>query len=169
MDILNNIPSWYEFITGDFFKYIMFPFGSAGLGIFIKIVTRNDAYNAFEKEDLAVGLDLMLSGILMYILLATDFALKLKNAQAALSIIQQNSASLQSEIITAQSLVLSFTEKLSKSGWIIFAMLIALWSVSTIVRKWGWEQQNKLNPITGITIPLSSGVLFLIVVMSIAS
>ena len=49
-----------DFLTSTVFRYLIFPIGSAILGIAVKYVTRNDRYKSFQKEDLAVGLELML-------------------------------------------------------------------------------------------------------------
>lgn len=154
-----------EFLVSDLFKYVLFPLGGAGLGILVKIVTRNDRYTTFQKEDLAVGLELMLSGSLMFVLLTTDAAVKLGGFQeqmtSALAASPQNAQLIDSLRHNIEIL----TNKLAVAGWTILAMFVALWSVSTIVRKWGWEDENKLKPIVGVAIPLFVGVLFLVLVM----
>lgn len=157
-----------DFLVSDLFKYVLFPLCGATFGILLKIVTRNDRYTAFKKEDLAVGLELMLSGSLMFVLLTTDAAIKLCGFQeqlnAALSTKPQNKQLIDAIYQHIEVL----TNKLSVAGWTILAMFVALWSVSTIVRKWGWEDENKLRPVIGIAIPLFVGVLFLVLVMGSA-
>src|SRR6266851_4161879 len=48
-----------QFLGSNLFRFLFFPLGSAAFGIYVKVVTRNDRYRAFTKEDMAVGLDLM--------------------------------------------------------------------------------------------------------------
>jgi hypothetical protein len=71
-----------NFLASPFFRYALFPIGSAVLGIAVKCVTRNDRYISFRKEDLAVGLELMLTAGLMFVVLTTDRALALLETEA---------------------------------------------------------------------------------------
>src|ERR1041384_3615473 len=66
-----------EFLVSPYFRFGIFPVGSAILGIAIKYVTRNDQYSSFAKEDLAIGLELMRTACLMFVVLTTDKALEL--------------------------------------------------------------------------------------------
>jgi hypothetical protein len=77
-------PKMEEFLAGSFFRYAVFPLGGAGLGIALKYVTRNDHYPSFRKEDMAVGLDLMLTAALTFLVLTSDRAFKLVNLNKAL-------------------------------------------------------------------------------------
>lgn len=156
------------FLVSDLFKYFLFPLGGAVLGILVKIVTRNDRYNAFQKEDLAVGLELMLSGSLMFVVLTTDTAIKLSGFQEQLRAALSAASKNPQLIASIQQHVDILTNKLATAGWAVLAMFVALWSVSTIVRKWGWQEENKLKPFIGIAIPLFVGILFLALVMGSA-
>jgi hypothetical protein len=49
------------------------------------LVTRNDTYARFSKEDLAVGLDLFKTSCLMFVVLLTDKAIALRGHNAFLA------------------------------------------------------------------------------------
>jgi hypothetical protein len=50
-----------EVLTSTWFRYVAFPLGSAALGVAVKYVTRNDQYAKFQKEDMFIGLELILT------------------------------------------------------------------------------------------------------------
>jgi hypothetical protein len=158
-----------EFLSSSIFKYFIFPIGSALLGIAIKYVARNDQYAKFKKEDLAVGLELIRTACLMYVVLTTDRAISLLgvNEELAEVLANPNLDATRASLLQAQAQEL--TSKISSAGWSIALMFLALWAVSTIVRKWGWKSETEMKPIPGIAIPFSLGILSLIVVMLGAS
>lgn len=155
-----------QFLASPFFRYALFPFGSAVLGIAVKCVTRNDRYTAFRKEDMAVGLELMLTACLMFVVLTTDRALALidGNRQLANALGQTPIDPLKAAELQGRVQLLS--GQLTLAGWVIALMFLALWSVSTIVRKWGWKSEIEMNPLPGIAIPLAFGILTLVAVMA---
>jgi uncharacterized membrane protein YgcG len=101
-------------------------------------------YSGFRKEDLAVGLDLAVTALLIFIA---------SSAQIARSI---ESTPNTSEII----------EKVATVPWIITAFLVGIWGVSTIVRKVGWENEDRLNIFWGIVVPDLFGIFTLIFVVN---
>jgi hypothetical protein len=155
-----------EFLNSSIFRYLIFPIASATLGVAIKFATRNDQYSVFKKEDLAVGLDLVLTACLMYVVLTTDRAVLLvKTNQTLVNVLTQNpidSTTASRLQVEAQSL----SSELASAGWFIALMFLGLWSISTFVRKWGWKSETEMTPIIGIALPLAFGVLSLIVVMA---
>lgn len=155
-----------NFLTSPLFQYAVFPVGSAALGVAVKCVTRNDRYTTFRKEDLAVGLELMLTACLMFVLLTTNRALALVEANKELStclkalpIDSERAAWLQGK---AQLL----SSQLAAAGWLIALMFLGLWSISTLVRKWGWRSESEMTTGVGIAIPLAFGILSLVAIMA---
>jgi len=148
-----------EFLTGSTFRYLLFPLASAGLGVYVKYVTRNDQFAKFRKEDLAVGLDLLRIASLIYLLLTSDRAIAL----ARLSAMPLQTMGADADALRIQAAELS--DSISMAGWGVALFIIALWSVSTIVRKFGWESESELKPVMGIAVPLVFGVTSLILVM----
>lgn len=104
---------------------------AVGLSIFLKFVTRNDIHTAFRKEDLAVGLELAVTALLLFVTASSTVARDL--------IAEPSNAAL---LAKAQSV-----------PWIIAASLIGIWGMSTLVRKFGWEGDGQLKPFWGIIAP----------------
>lgn len=155
-----------DFLASPFFRYAIFPLGSAALGVAVKCVTRNDRYTAFRKEDIAVGLELMLSSCLMFVVLTTDRALALLEANRQLANILKAASIDSAKAAAAQASVQLLSGRLAFAGWIIAVMFLALWSVSTLVRKWGWQSETEMKPVVGIALPLGFGILALVAVMA---
>jgi len=155
-----------DVLASTYFRYLFFPIGSVLLGIFVKVFTRNDKYSTFKKEDLAVGLQLMTTGCLMYVLLTTDRALQLTKLNNQLNEAINNPSPLnQSAVVNLQANIALLSSEMAKSAGLITIMFIGLWAVSSIVRKWGWKSETENHPLFGIALPLVFGVLFLVVVM----
>jgi hypothetical protein len=158
-----------DFLSSTFFRYALFPFASVALGAWVKFVSRNDQYLRFKKEDIAVGLDLLRTACLMFVLLTTDHALALSSTNTAL----KNAVSMnpvdQVAAARLQGDVLRLSRKMTTSGWMILIMVLGLWGVSTMVRGWGWASETELKPLIGVGIPLGVGVLSLLVVMAMAT
>ena len=64
---------------------MVFPIGSIILGIAVKYVTRNDQYAKFSKEDMAVGLDLVRTALMTYLVIISDRALTIGSANRMLA------------------------------------------------------------------------------------
>lgn len=157
-----------DFLTSPFFRFFIFPIGSAVLGVAVKYVTRNDQYATFKKEDLAVGLDLIRVALLMYIVLTTDWALALLSTNEELAQLAGNPVNTaQRELLQDQAQQLTY--QVASAGWVIALMFLGLWGVSTLVRKWGWQSDTELRPVIGIGIPLVLGISALIMVMAEAA
>ena len=85
---------------------------SVVFGVFVKIATRHDSHQAFSKNDLAIGLDLLTSSV----------------------------------IIVA-------TRAGSHSPFVLFAMVVILWFISTVIRKIGWISEGQLDFRWGVVMP----------------
>jgi len=152
-------------LTSAAFRYLVFPIGSAALGIYIKYVSRNDRYDTFKKEDIAVGLDLLRTALLMFVVVTTNRALALSEVNKTLSEAIA-SPPVNAEVAThLQAQAEALSGHLFVAGWIIALSIIALWGVSTVVRKWGWLNETEMDIAIGITIPLIAGVIALSLVM----
>lgn len=114
------------------------------LSIFVKYVTRNDRHSGFRKEDAAVGLDLAVTALLIFITGSAQLASNLPATNPPPQIV----------------------DKLSTVPWILMSFLIGIWGISTIVRKLGWEDDDKLKIFWGIILPNIFGVFTLLFVVN---
>lgn len=130
-----------KFLENPYFLQFGVPLITVGLSIFIKYVTRNDKYTGFKKEDLAVGLDLAVTALLIFITASTQLA----------------KASSQSPKIV---------EQLASVPWVLMAFLVGIWGISTVVRKLGWESDEKLKWGWGIIFPGAFGLFTLLFVVN---
>ena len=158
-----------EFLTNPIFKFGILPIGSAILGVGVKYISRNDQYAKFRKEDIAVGLDLALTACLMFVVLTTDRAVKLLRINEALSDVLSKQPFDTTMAAKVQTEAQMLSGQIASSGWLIAMMFLGLGAISTIVRKWGWHSDTEMNPVIGIAIPLTFGMLAIIMVMVGAS
>jgi hypothetical protein len=133
-----------KFLASPYFKYFFVPLITSFLCIFVKWVSRNDRFISFRKEDLAVGLELTVASIIIFITDSVNLADTLVN--------KHGDQILQEKYVTIP--------------WIILAFIVGLWGISTIVRKWGWKNENDLNIFCGIIAPNMFGIISLIFVVS---
>lgn len=124
------------------------PARAASLGVFVKIVSRNDAHAGFAKEDVAVGLDLTLTAMVTLLI----YSVKLARMVAAPSIRDGGTSEIQRRMV--------------KYPWLVAFLVFGLWEVSTVVRKLGWEARDKLRWGWGIIFPLLYGLVTLVAVVS---
>ena len=119
------------------------PLITVGVSIFVKYVTRNDKHSGFKKEDAAVGLDLAITALLILITNSSQIAINLPtNPPDQLAL------------------------KLSEVPWIIILIVFLIWAISTIVRKFGWEDDNKLRMLRGVILPNIVGIFILLLVVN---
>jgi hypothetical protein len=121
---------------------------SSAIGVFVKYVSRNDQNGSFKKEDLAIGLDLCITSLIMLITASVNNYNKLNS----------NSLDAHTKKLLEESNHLS--------PWLILLSLIFLWGTSTIIRKRGWDNSNDLNKIWGIIFPNLIGIISLIAVFT---
>lgn len=133
-----------NFLANEFFLQFGVPLIAVGLTIFVKFVTRNDAHTPFRKEDLAIGLDLSVTALLLFVTASSTIAKEL--------IVNPTDPELLNK---AQSV-----------PWIIAAYLVGIWGVSTIIRKFGWEDDDKLKLFWGILAPGLFGITMLFLTVS---
>ena len=155
-----------EFLSSDAFRYAVFPLVGAFLGIGIKHVSRNDRYAKFRKEDLAVGIELLLTACLTYVAITSDRAVALLEANKALALVVGQASVDRSRAAELQKSIQDLSAHMAMSGWVIALIFLGLWSVSSVVRLWGWKNETELHSATGVALPLALGVLGLIAVMA---
>jgi hypothetical protein len=133
-------------LTSEWFLILGVTLASTMLGIFIKFASRNDRHQGFKHEDLAVGLDLLVTALILLITDTVDDFLKFKNSP-----IQES----EKEILG---------QSISEAPWIILTFVFGTWAVSTVVRKVGWETGDQLRPGWGILFPNVIGITGLVLV-----
>lgn len=136
-----------DFLTNNYFIYFIVPLLTTGLSIFVKIVSRNDKYISFKKEDLAIGLETAVTALIILITDTVNDLLKLK----------QTTENGENLVIPENILVIP---------WLLLLIIVLLWGISTIIRKLGWEDENDMNKFWGIFLPdiLGLGLLIFVVV-----
>lgn len=136
-------------ITSDWFQIIGVTVISTGLGIFVKYVSRNDAHNKnFKKEDLAIGMEMMITALILLITNSVNEFNKLSNPKIDEAIKQ---------IIRDSELLVP---------WIILIFIVGLWGTSTVIRKIGWENEDELKIWWGVVFPNIIGIASLIYVFT---
>jgi hypothetical protein len=158
-----------DFLATTLFRFGIFPFGSTVLGVAVKWATRNDQYSSFAKEDFAVGLDLIRTAALMFVVLTSDRAISLQIASTRLARVSAKVPIDTAALADAQKQVAMLAAHSAAAGWYIAFFVLALWGVSTLVRKLGWKSASELRVIPGIAVPLGVGVLALVIVMADAN
>lgn len=136
-----------NFLAQPYFIEFCVPLIAVGLSIFLKFVTRNDKYKGFRKEDVAVGLDLAVSSLLVFITSTAQLAVKMnKNPTATPNTVD--------------------AATLAGAPWMIALFFVGVWAMSTIVRKLGWEDDEKLHLWWGIVVPNLFGITVLLIVVN---
>lgn len=158
-----------DFLGSGVFRFFAFPVGSAAAGILLRCVTRNDSYAFFKKEDIAVGPHIMLTAALMFVLQSSDRARALIQMNQAIADALAVEPSDNAKIASLQASAQTMSQQLLTATWMILALIVGLWAISTIVKRWGWQSEAELKPVVGITIPLLFGVVSLFCVMLVAS
>ena len=127
------------------------PLFAVFLTIFLKIVSRNDKFQSFKRDDLAIGPDLSVTALLLFI---TDSAAKARSLAA----------------LTAESSASGITQhpgaaRLEETPWFLLFFVILIWGLSTIVRKKGWDANGEIITSWGIVVPGAFGLGALITVV----
>jgi hypothetical protein len=146
------------FVTNTFLYFIL-PLMTVLLNIFLKVVSRNDRNRIFKKEDIAVGLEISTSSLIIFLTYCGTIATGI-------------TPNLPTELSD------SIKEKLISAPWIILSLILGLWGISTIVRLFGWKYRDtnnedsnysinpELNWPIGIIVPFIYGILSLYFVLN---
>ena len=133
-----------NFLGNKLFLQFCVPLITVALSIFLKYVTRNDKHKAFRKEDLAIGLDLSVTALIIFVT---------ASSQVVARVLQNPADKL-------------LAEKSMAIPWVLSAYLVGIWGLSTLVRKLGWESDDRLKTFWGIVVPDTFGLLALLVVVN---
>ncbi|MCH7940215.1 MAG: hypothetical protein IID13_10810, partial [Candidatus Marinimicrobia bacterium] len=101
-----------KFLGDDYFLQFGVPLLTVALSIFVKYVSRNDRHSGFRKEDLAVGLDMSVTALLIFITGSAYIASSLPINNPPDEIVDQ----------------------LASVPWVLMGFLIGMWGISTVVR-----------------------------------
>lgn len=133
-----------KILTSVFFTYFIVTLITTVFSVFVKSVSRNDSHRSLKNEDFAIGLELSVTALILFIADSVAYTQKILLTESALS---------------------AEYNKIVVIPWIIFSFIFGIWIISTIIRKKGWESENKLKIIPGIIIPNLFGFLSLIFVV----
>ncbi len=129
-----------DILKDEMFLQIGVPLITVALSIFVKYVSRNDRHSGFRKEDLAVGLDMAVTALLIFITGSAQIA----------------------STLPAQNPPKELVDQLASVPWVLMGFLIGMWGISTLVRKLGWADDDKLKVFWGIVVPGMFGLLTLL-------
>ena len=135
-----------KFLAQPFFLQFIVPLITVAFSIFLKIVSRNDKFVRFKKEDLAVGLEIAVTALILFI---------------------TESASLAHQLVSSATQNLpQVSDKLTTVPWIILAFVLGIWGVSSLVRWLGWKGDDDLKIGWGIVAPNMFGLISLVFVVN---
>ena len=134
-----------NFLSESGFLHFVVPLITVFLSVSLKIISRNDKFMEFRKEDLAIGLDVAATALIL---------LTVESANVARQLVSQPPPAIS---------VLS--GKLIEAPWIMLVFVIIIVSVSTVVRLKGWKDRKTMNWIPGIIVPNVFGIGLLLFVV----
>ncbi len=137
-----------ELLVNPYFSDFAIPLVSVFLTMGIKIVSRKDSHMKPQREDFAIGFDLLVTSLILIAVFAS---------RAAYLVTKQLGPNLE-----------SIKQKLELFPWIILLFVLGLWSLSTLVRIKGWENSSDsstpiLNKTWGVGLPTIIGIIALLV------
>lgn len=139
-----------EIFTSKWFQIIGVTIITSILGIFVKYVSRNDSHSSgFIKEDVAIGLELIITA---FILLITDSV---------------NSYNKLNDSKIPEEVKIILQNNLQLVPWLLLVFFVGLWGTSTVIRKLGWENANSLKVGWGIVFPNLIGLASIVYVFTI--
>lgn len=128
------------------FLHFFVPLITVVFTVFIKVVSRSDRLKRFKKEDLAIGLDIAVIALIIFI---------------------TESANLAQELTSPSSQTLTQTiNKLTVVPWVFFGFFLGIWGVSSLIRYFGWREDGDLKIGWGIIAPDIFGIFLLIFVVN---
>ncbi|MHB8778759.1 MAG: hypothetical protein ACYC6R_13540 [Anaerolineales bacterium] len=134
------------FLANPLFLQFVVPLITVAFTIFLKVVSRNDNFKRFKKDDLAVGLEIAVTALILLITESANLAQELT-------------------VQTGQAIP-KIVDKLTVAPWIILAFVLGIWGVSSTVRWVGWKGDDDLNIGWGIVVPDLFGLLLLFFVVN---
>lgn len=148
-----------KFFISKAFLYFFLPLFTVALNVFIKIVSRNEKCPIFQKDDIAVGLEVATSALIILLTYCVTIA-----SQITLHL--------------PPGLLSELQEKMVAAPYRIIFLILGLWGTSTIVRFFGWKIKKvsssifddyieiELKWFIGIILPFIYGILSLFFVIN---
>lgn len=134
-----------EILSNVYFKNLGIPLLSVVLTMSLKVVSRKDNALKFNKNDIAVGINLIMASIIMLINYSVRVAEKVKDLNG-------------DEVIKNSNVLLSM---------IVLVLLYALsaFSLTVYIRRYGWkkDKDNELKLFQGVIVPLFVGGIMLVI------
>ena len=133
-------------LSNSYVKFFAIPLFTTLLAVFVKMVSRNDKHKFIKKEDFAIGLEIAVTALLLLLSDTLNYASRLR---------------VEKDMIRIQD-----SDKLISVCWLILAIVVGLWAVSTLIRKKGWITEDEMHWEYGIVIPNVFGLTILIIVVN---
>jgi membrane protease YdiL (CAAX protease family) len=134
-----------EILSNVYFKNLGIPLLSVILTTSFKVVSRKDNALKVNKNDIAVGINLIIASIIMIINYSVRVAEKVKGLNSA-------------EVLKNSNVLLSM---------IVLVLLYALiaFALTTYIRIYGWEEEkeSELKSFQGVFVPLFVGGIMLVI------
>ncbi len=111
-------------LANTYFKFLVIPFVTTFLVIFVRSASRSDNQRFFMKEDFAFGLEMSVTAILLLL---------------------SNCVNIACKGVSDPDLISSATERLLSLSITASILIFGLWAMSTIVRRIGWEKEISMN------------------------
>ena len=137
-----------EILSDYYVKNLGIPIFSVVMTTAVKVVSRKDHSLKVTRNDLAVGINLIVTGLIMLLNYAVKLADNAKNITADL--LADNTAKLLNMVV------------------LVLLYCIAAFIISVLIRLYGWQKDNEkeLNTFMGIIVPLIAGGFLLVVAVN---
>ena len=134
-----------EILSDYYVKNLGIPIFSVVMTTAVKVVSRKDHSLKVTRNDLAVGINLIVTGLIMLLNYAVKLADNAKNLSAVL--LADNTAKLLNMVV------------------LVLLYCIAAFLISVLIRLFGWQKDNEkeLSTFMGIIVPLIAGGFLLVV------
>jgi hypothetical protein len=134
-----------EILSDYYVKNLGIPIFSVVMTTAVKVVSRKDHSLKVTRNDLAVGINLIVTGLIMLLNYAVKLADNAKNLSADL--LADNTAKLLNMVV------------------LVLLYCIAAFLISVLIRLFGWQKDNEkeLSTFMGIIVPLIAGGFLLVV------
>ncbi|HXS35134.1 MAG TPA: hypothetical protein VN721_00425 [Flavipsychrobacter sp.] len=137
-----------ETLAHPYFREFIVPLITIFFTIAVKVVSRKDSFIGITRDDFAIGFDLIVTSIILLVTYYSGLATQIHNNIA-------NNPEL-------------CRQKLEMFPWVLLFSICGLWSLSTIVRIYGWQngQSKKLRIWPGVILPTFTGIIYLLIVIN---
>ncbi len=144
-----------SFLRSEAFRLLV-PLISAALGVWIKSDMRHPEKQMFKKEDFAIGVQLIQTACLSFLMLMTQKAIQLHTLITATT-----TASMPKVPPDAEKL----STFLAFSTVRLAFMLVFLFGITSMVRRTGWKNKDEMKVTPGIAVPIAAGIICLYTVI----